>query len=66
MLHIDRCQEAFLHLVTTCGDDDATITTHPRIVKDIDEHSSPFVVVTEQRVILKAVKKNKEQARINH
>ena len=66
MLHIDRCQKTFLHLVTTCGDDDAAITTHPRIVEDIDEHTPPFMIVTQQRVILKAVKENKEQARINH
>ena len=66
MLHIDRCQKTFLHLVTTCGDDDAAITAHPRIVEDIDEHTPPFMIVTEQRVILKAVEKNKEQARVNH
>ena len=61
MLHINRCQKTFLHLVTTCGDDDAAITAHPRIVEDIDEHASPFMIVTEQRVILKAVRKIKNK-----
>ena len=66
MLHIDRRQEAFLHLVATCGDDDAAITADPRIVEDIDEHTPPFMIVTEQSMVLKTIKENKEQTRIDH
>ena len=66
MLHAHRNERTHLHVLVTSRNGHRPILGKGEFVQQINQQRTGFVVWIEQRMILKTVREDKEQTRIQH
>ena len=66
MLHTNGDQRTHLHFLVTRRDGDCAVLGQGQLVKQIDQQRARLVIGIKQSVILKTVREDKKQARVEH